>query len=154
MVFKICQRLMVTRCGGLEITFNFKRRTGEERRRMSQIEWVTHPHHLQLTAHHPLKAWSSLVPSVTMCLVFTQAPAAIKYVPKPNISQAFTIKEQTELRIQVKQTLGGHETLHKWARQWVFGKQRRASWDRFVSMLGMQLSSYYGWALQWTDCCH
>lgn len=64
---------------------------------MSETEWVTHPHHLQLTAHHPLKAWSSLVPSVAMCSVSTQPSATPKCVPKPNISQTFTMKEQTEL---------------------------------------------------------
>lgn len=87
-----------------------------------------------------------------MCLVFTQASAALTYVPEPNISQTFTIKEQTALRIREKQTLDGHETLHEWARQLFFGKQQRPPWDRLVSVLGTQLSSYYGWALERTDC--
>lgn len=62
------------------------------------------------------------MPSVAMCSVFTQASAALRYMPEPNISQTFTIKEQTELRIRVKQTLGGHETLHERARQLIFWK--------------------------------
>lgn len=87
---------------------------------------------------------------------FRHRPQICAKKKKPNITQTFHHRgtDLCSYGSGRNERWGGHETLRKWARQLDFRKQQRVSWDRFVSTLGSQLSSYYGWAPEPTDGCH